>query len=207
MHLNWLAKIKVRASRPVVVSIIVNYCCTRKIREETETEETINFFVRFLSFVALQFGVPGSLQSTPMMLIHRSMDLDYWWPYLVSNIKMVREVIVLLARHYPKFLILNMLLVSVMIREIPTRKNFIAALSLLTQILLEIGFTDEIRTTSKNKEVPQTFFHNSSHSQKKKRFNPFDSVSYRQPCISQFCNFKRGIILHKFSQTFVYRLL
>ena len=66
----------------------------QKILEETETEETINFFVRFSSFAALQFGVPGSLQSTPMMLIHRSMDLDYWWPYLVSNIKMVSEVIV-----------------------------------------------------------------------------------------------------------------
>ena len=83
MHLNLL-----RGLGPVVVSIIVNYGRMRKILAETETEETINFFVTFLSLVALQLGVPGSLQSTPMMLTHRSMDLDYWWPYLVSNIKL-----------------------------------------------------------------------------------------------------------------------
>ena len=40
----------------MVVSIIVNYCCTRKIPKEIETEETINFFVALLSLVALQLG-------------------------------------------------------------------------------------------------------------------------------------------------------
>ena len=46
----------------MVVSIIVNYCCTQKKLKETETEETINFFVTFLSLVALQLKLPGSLQ-------------------------------------------------------------------------------------------------------------------------------------------------
>ena len=71
----------------MVVSI-ANYCCTRKILKETKTEEAINFFVIFLSLVALQLGVPGSLKSTRMMLTYKSMALDYWWQYLVRNIKL-----------------------------------------------------------------------------------------------------------------------
>ena len=45
----------------MVVNIIVNYCCTRvcctqKMLKETESEETIGFFVIFLSLVAFQLG-------------------------------------------------------------------------------------------------------------------------------------------------------
>ena len=46
------------------INIIVNYCCTRvllyaKMLTETETEETIVFFVTFLSLVAFQVGGGG----------------------------------------------------------------------------------------------------------------------------------------------------
>ena len=48
---------------PLVVTIIVNYCCTRvglcctrKMLKETDTEETIGFFVIVLSLVAFQLG-------------------------------------------------------------------------------------------------------------------------------------------------------
>ena len=75
MHLNWLAKIELKCPGSVVVSIIVNYCCTQKILKETK--KTTNFFVIFLSLVALWLGVPRPLQFTSMMLTHRSMDLDY----------------------------------------------------------------------------------------------------------------------------------
>ena len=34
------------------------------------------------------------------------------------------------------------------------------------EVLLEIGFIEEIRTTCGNKEMPQTFFHNCSYSRK-----------------------------------------
>ena len=51
---------KLRGPSPWI-NIIVNYCCTRvllyaKMPKETETEETIVFFVTFLSLVAFQFG-------------------------------------------------------------------------------------------------------------------------------------------------------
>ena len=44
----------------MVVNIIFNYCstrvcCTRKMPKETEAEETIGFFVRFLPLDAFQF--------------------------------------------------------------------------------------------------------------------------------------------------------
>ena len=43
------------------------------------------------------------------------------------------------------------------------------------EILYEIGFIEEMRTTCGNKEVPQTFFHNSEFLLFRKiRFNPFD---------------------------------
>ena len=51
---------------PLVVNIIVNYCCTRicckqKMLKETEAEETIVFFVTFLTLVAFQLLGGGSL--------------------------------------------------------------------------------------------------------------------------------------------------
>ena len=53
MHLNWLAKIELRGPGPPDRQIAVNYCFTRvlllytKMLKETETEETIGFFVTF----------------------------------------------------------------------------------------------------------------------------------------------------------------
>ena len=45
--LNWQIKIELRG--PVDFNIVVSYGCKRK--KETETEETIDFFVTFLSLV------------------------------------------------------------------------------------------------------------------------------------------------------------
>ena len=46
--------------------------------------------------------------------------------------------------------------------------------------------------------MPQTFFHNSPYSQK------YDLICFTpylwQPCISQFCDITKGIILQKFMQ-------
>ena len=53
----------------------------------------------------------------------------------------------LLLRHYSRFLILNALLVTGMIREIPAGKSFIAASALLKKELLKIGYVEEMRTT------------------------------------------------------------
>ena len=44
------------------------------------------------------------------------------------------------------------------------------------EILLNIGFIENMRITRGNKEVPQTFFHSFIYL-RKYRFNPFDSVS------------------------------
>ena len=53
------------------INIIVNYCCTRvllyaKMLTETETEETIVFFVTFLSLVAFQLGRGGQAPWAPL---------------------------------------------------------------------------------------------------------------------------------------------
>ena len=45
----------------------------------------------------------------------------------------------------------------------------------LKEMMLEIGFIEERRTTWGNKEVPKIFFYNFLYS-RKLRFNPFDSV-------------------------------
>ena len=50
IHLNWLAKIKLRGPGRHDRQIVVNYCFTRvllyaKMLRETETEETIGFYV------------------------------------------------------------------------------------------------------------------------------------------------------------------
>ena len=60
MHLNWLAKLN--WGGPPDRQIVVNYCYTRvllyvKMLREIETEETIGFFVTFLSLVVFQLGV------------------------------------------------------------------------------------------------------------------------------------------------------
>ena len=61
------------------MNIIVGYSCTRvllyaKMLKETETEETIVFFVTFLSLVALQLGRGGGPSpplATPMTIAHK----------------------------------------------------------------------------------------------------------------------------------------
>ena len=52
---------KLKGARAPWINIIVDYCCTRvllyaKMLKETETEETIVFFVTFFSLVAFQLG-------------------------------------------------------------------------------------------------------------------------------------------------------
>ena len=60
----------------------------------------------------------------------------------------------------------------------------------LKEILLEISFIEEIRTTPGNKEVLQTFFPQFPYSQKYVliRLTPY----HWQPYISQFCNITKG---------------
>ena len=55
-----------------------------------------------------------------------------------------------------------------------------------------------MRTTSGNKDVPQTFFHNLLYSQKYHLIRL--TLHHWQPRISQFCDITEGIILQKFSQ-------
>ena len=63
---------------------------------------------------------------------------------------------------------------------------------LFKEILLEIGFIEEMRTTSGNEEVPQTFFHNSLYLQK---YDLIHWTSYHwQPCILQFCDITKGLL-------------
>ena len=53
IHLNWLAKIKLRGLGPPDCQIVVNYCFTcvlllyAKMLKETDTEETIGFLSHF----------------------------------------------------------------------------------------------------------------------------------------------------------------
>ena len=69
----------------------------------------------------------------------------------------------------------------------------------ILQILLEIAFIEEMRTTWGNKEVPQTFFYNSPYSRKYEliRLTPY----HWQPCTLQFFDITKGMILQNFSLT------
>ena len=64
---------KIEGTLAPSINIIVNYCYTRvllnaKMLKETETEETIRFFVTVLSLVVFQWRGAGPL-ATPMLLI------------------------------------------------------------------------------------------------------------------------------------------
>ena len=56
IRLNWLAKIELRGTpRPWSSILLISYTVvSEKCWKETETEETIDFFVTFLSLVKLQ---------------------------------------------------------------------------------------------------------------------------------------------------------
>ena len=69
IEIGW-QKLNLWGPGSMVVKINVNYfctrvCCTRKMLIETETEETIGFFVTFLSLVALLFGEGRPLNPPP----------------------------------------------------------------------------------------------------------------------------------------------
>ena len=63
------------------------------------------------------------------------------------------------------------------------------------EVLLEIGFIEEMRTIWSNKEVPQTFFHNSLYFRESDltRLIPY----HWQPCILQLCDITKDIISQK----------
>ena len=67
------------------------------------------------------------------------------------------------------------------------------------EILLENGFIEEMRATWGNKVVPQIFSHNFLNLRK------YDLIHltpyYWKPCILQFCDITKDIILQKFLQT------
>ena len=57
LHFSWLTKSEMSGSRPLVVNIKGNYCCTIVLlcpKMLKETEKTIGFFVTFLSLVLFQ---------------------------------------------------------------------------------------------------------------------------------------------------------
>ena len=57
IRLNWQIKIELRGARGLWSSIMLLVTVvSEKCWQETETEETINFFVTFLSLVKFQFG-------------------------------------------------------------------------------------------------------------------------------------------------------
>ena len=60
MHLNLLAKIELRGPGSLIVKLLLCFTVVllyAKMLRETETEETIVFFVTFLSLVAFQLGL------------------------------------------------------------------------------------------------------------------------------------------------------
>ena len=73
MHLNWLAKFGLMGPGPLVVNIIVNYCCTRvllyaKMLKETETEETRIFcHLSIISDISIG-GCSWAPLATPMLV-------------------------------------------------------------------------------------------------------------------------------------------
>ena len=67
-----VGKHEIEGARALWINIIIDYCCTRVLlyaKMLKETEETIVFFVTFLSLVAFQLGGAGPLGpplATPM---------------------------------------------------------------------------------------------------------------------------------------------
>ena len=68
IRLNWLAKIDFRGTRsPWFFNIVVSYTVvSEKCKKETKTEETIGFFVTFLSLVKFQLGRGRTPCPTPL---------------------------------------------------------------------------------------------------------------------------------------------
>ena len=68
MHLKWSEKFNWRGLGPLVVNIIVSYCCTRVLfivhkdaKKKLKLKKSIGFFVTFLSLVVFQLeGGPFS---------------------------------------------------------------------------------------------------------------------------------------------------
>ena len=65
-------------------------------------------------------------------------------------------------------------------------------LHILKEILLEIGFVEEMRSTWGNKEVPQTFSPNTPYSRKYVLI--CCTPRHWQPCVSQFCDITKGVL-------------
>ena len=74
-----------------------------------------------------------------------------------------------------------------------------AIIAFLLEILLEISFIEEMRTTWGNKEVPLIVLRTFLYSRKCDLVRL--TADHWQLCISQFYDITKGIILQKFSQT------
>ena len=75
VRLNWLAKIELRGARRPWSSILLSVTAvSEKCQKEIETEETIGFFVTFLSLVKFQLGGPAPLPhlATPMLQVKKN---------------------------------------------------------------------------------------------------------------------------------------
>ena len=58
-HLNWLPKIELRGPGPPgrqYYNLVILHLCTLVHEDASKTEETIEFFVTFLSLVSFQLG-------------------------------------------------------------------------------------------------------------------------------------------------------
>ena len=65
MHLNWLAKIEGKeASGSLAADTVAIYCCKRKVLKEIE--QTIGFFVTFLSLMTFQWERGGAPAPSPL---------------------------------------------------------------------------------------------------------------------------------------------
>ena len=53
--IDW-QKLNLAGPGPLVVNIIVNYCCRQKMLKETETEETIVFFCHIFIIGSISIG-------------------------------------------------------------------------------------------------------------------------------------------------------
>ena len=49
------------------ITVVRVLCCSQKMLQEIEAEETIGFFVTFLSLVVIQLGRPGPLGLFPLL--------------------------------------------------------------------------------------------------------------------------------------------
>ena len=83
-------------------NIVVNYCCKRKLQEKNETEETIGFFVEFLSLVTYQSGKRGWPSGPPKYAYELgSLVLEMRKLSATSEAELIHRVVRVWVRNHP----------------------------------------------------------------------------------------------------------